>query len=147
MRTTVYIAAPYGDATPEGRARNTARAVWLATVAHRMGFAPVCVYPLIELGVFGDDSDPEARASGLASAVALAASCQAIWAVAADYTGQRINLTLAPRFTAGVDAEVEAWSSAHQDWPVHYGMSWPQWRAYAEKWADMARMEVPPWPG
>jgi len=108
MRTTVYIAAPYGDPTPEGRARNTARARWLATVAHRMGLAPVYVHDSIELGVFGDDTDPKSRAVGLDSACSLAARCDVIWSVDADYSGIRIDRTLAPRFTAGVNAELEA---------------------------------------
>lgn len=136
MRTTVYIAAPHGDPTPEGRARNAARARWLATVAHRMGLAPMYVHDAIELGVFGDDTDPEARAAGLASAVALAASCQVIWAAIA-----------VGRMTDGVQREIDAWQDAHPGMSPAKGMSWPQWRAYAARWAKLARMDVPSWPG
>jgi len=135
MRTTVYIAAPYGDPSPEGRARNAARARWLATVAHRMGLAPMYVHDAIELGVFGDDTDPDARAAGLASATALAASCQVIWS-AVDGA-----------MTDGVRREVDAWIIAHPGMAPAKVMDWHQWRNYAARWAKLARMEVPPWPG
>jgi len=143
MRKTVYIAAQYGAATAEERARNAARARWLATVAHRMGLAPVYVHDAIEVGVFGDDADPKARNAGLASATAIAASCLLFWAADADYAGQRINLTLAPRFSAGVNAELEAWEAAHpKGRPVAY--NWTRWRDYA---AFSLREDCPPWPG
>ena len=143
MRKTVYIAAQYGAATAEDRARNAARARWLATVAHRMGLAPVYVHDAIEVGVFGDDTDPEARSAGLASATAIAASCLLFWAADADYAGQRINLTLAPRFSAGVNAELEAWEAAHpKGRPITY--NWTVWQKYA---AFNLREDCPPWPG
>jgi hypothetical protein len=133
MRTTVYIAAPYGDPTPEGRARNAARARWLATVAHRMGLAPVYVHDAIEVGVFGDDADPEARAMGLEAACTLAASCERLW-VARD----------GDDMSAGVLAEWEAWHTAHRCTTIGREWTWEQWRDQAG-W-DLGD-RCPPWPG
>ena len=67
-----YIAAPCGAPTPEGRAENARRAVALAALAAAWGRAPICVHPLIEAGVFGDDNDPNDRARGLACCMAQA---------------------------------------------------------------------------
>lgn len=71
----VYIAAPYA-ALPDSlrprkeRRANTYRAAMLAQLATRLGWSPICVHPLIEAGVFGDDSNPVDRARGIAAVVA-----------------------------------------------------------------------------
>lgn len=102
MSTLVYIAAPYGAPTPEGRAENTRRAVALAALAAAWGRAPICVHPLIEAGVFGDDDNPADRARGLACMAQVEAVAKAdgeMWVLLRDDG----------LMSRGCLAEVEAW--------------------------------------
>ena len=61
----VYIAAPYSHPEPVGRALNVERARLLARLAVLEGLSPVLAHPLIDVGVFGDDANPQHRAFGL----------------------------------------------------------------------------------
>ena len=84
-----YIACPYSDPSPTIRARHVDRAVLLARLAMACGLAPVEVHTSIAAGVYGDDSDPEQRARGMAATAAicrgvLATPGAVLWALLRD---------------------------------------------------------------
>lgn len=65
IRAVVAILAPFGGPTAEDRAKNTLRALSLARLAMRKGFAPVVVHDDIFLGVLGSDDNPDERTAGI----------------------------------------------------------------------------------
>ena len=83
-RRTVYVAAPLSAPTARERAHNVLRASALVSMLHREGRAPICVHRLVDAGDYGDDADPEARATGLETAVALAAGCDDLFVLLRD---------------------------------------------------------------
>lgn len=86
-----YVASPYADPSPMIRAWHVSRAVLLSRLAMACGLAPVEVHTGIAAGVYGDDSDPEQRARGMAATRQIAALVMSgggkMWALLhADYS-------------------------------------------------------------
>lgn len=130
-RRTVYVAAPYDAPDARHRAHNVLRASALVSMLHREGRAPICVHSLVEAGAYGDDADPEARAKGLETAVALAVACLDLFALERDDRSR----------SAGVEAEVSAWLRALP--PAQPPAGTTQGEFTSHRWADLrARMEA-----
>lgn len=115
-----YVAAPYSDAYPTIRAWHVSRAVLLARLAMACGYAPVEVHTSIAAGVYGDDSDPEQRARGMAATAAicrgvLATPGAVLWALTND------DGSMSP----GVEAEV---AIGHSVWRGRSWYTWAEWR-------------------
>ena len=84
-----YLAAPFSDPSETIRAWHVARARLLARLALACGLAPVVVHGEIEAGTYGDDSDPEQRALGMAVSAAICRGVLAtpeavLWALLRD---------------------------------------------------------------
>lgn len=116
-----YIAAPFSDSSETIRSWHVARARLLARLALATGYAPICVHGEIEAGTYGDDSDPEQRARGMAASAAicrgvLATPGAVLWALTND------DGTM----SAGVKAEVAIGHSGRR------GRSWYTWAEWRE---------------
>ena len=122
-----YIAAPCGDPSPTIRAWHVARARLLARLALATGHAPVCVHGEIEAGTYGDDSDPEQRARGMAASAAicrgvLATRGAVLWALTRD-DGM---------FSDGTRAE---WMIAEGLQSAPRVGAWNSWRGWVDEYA------------
>ena len=129
----VYVAAPYGDPSPTIRAWHVARARLLARLALATGYAPIVVHGEISACTYGDDSDPEQRARGMAASAAicrgvLSTPGAVLWALLRDDQSM----------SDGTRAEWEIADAARVDrtaWP------WSRWRHKASKHARHLLLE------
>ena len=115
-----YIAAPLNDASPTIVAWHVTRARLLARLAMACNLAPFEPHSSIAAGVYGDDSDPEQRARGMAASTAicrgvLSTPGSVLWALLRDDK----------RMSDGVSAE---WSIALCAGRPACGLSWAMWR-------------------
>lgn len=105
--TAVYIAAPFSAHTQELRESNVMAAILLSKLAVRDGLTPVCVHPLILLGVFGDDGTPAERAAGQAHSLRLLNMVR-------HYGGKLWVLEAEPgKVSDGVQLEINEWRRRH----------------------------------
>lgn len=122
----VYVAAPLGAPTAALRAWHRERATLLCALAFAMGLVPVCVHPYAETAM-GSDADPDARARGLAYALAaveaVAKAGGALWVL------RREDGTL----SAGCQEESSRWlvlNARRCGGRRPYSDDWGPWGAY-----------------
>jgi len=129
-----YIAAPYGDPSPTIRAWHVSRARLLARLALACGYAPIVVHGEIEAGTYGDDSDPEQRARGMAASAAicrgvLATPGAVLWALLRD-DGERSEGVAAEMRLAvdgGAGMLLDTWKAWRLRVAVHAPQLLPEW--------------------
>ena len=123
-----YVAAPFSDASLTIRAWHVSRAVLLARLAMACGYAPVEVHTSIAAGVYGDDSDPEQRARGMA---ATAAICRGVLAT----PGAVLWALLRDDGTAstGTAGERDLARATGREWQT---ATWSAWQMLAERVAS-----------
>ena len=104
--TPIYIAAPYAPRPGLTTTENITRAHALARHAMRLGYAPVVIHGAVQVGVFGNDDDPEERARGIEAACAIAA--------AIGRAGGELWLLVLPEggLSSGCEREARAFESA-----------------------------------
>ena len=104
--TPIYIAAPYAPRPGLTTTENITRAHALARHAMRLGYAPVVIHGAVQVGVFGNDDDPEERARGIEAACAIAA--------AIGRAGGELWLLVLPEggLSSGCEREAEAYLRA-----------------------------------
>jgi len=132
-RPILYVAAPYGDPSPTIRAWHTARAALLGKLAFACGYNPIVPHLQIAAGVYGDDSDPEQRAAGMAATLdvcrAVVAGGGAVWALTRD-DGM---------FSDGTRAE---WMIAEGLQSAPRVGAWNTWRGWTDEYAPYL---IPEW--
>ena len=147
-----YIAAPFSDSSETIRSWHVARARLLARLALATGYAPICVHGEIEAGTYGDDSDPEQRARGMAASAAicrgvLATPGAVLWALLRD-NGERSEGVAAEMRIAvdgGAGLLMDTWKAWRLRVHVHAPHLLPEWDRLAARpdavgeWRDDSR--------
>jgi len=117
-RPLLYVAGPYSDPSETIRAWHTDRAALLGKLALACGYAPIVVHTSIAAGVYGDDSDADQRAAGMASTLAICAAVVAdvgpVWALLRD------DRTMS-------DGTAAEWAMMRGP-ADHQAMEWSEWR-------------------
>lgn len=131
-----YIAGPFNEPSETIRAWHVSRARLLARLALATGYAPIVVHGEIEAGTYGDDSDPEQRARGMAASAAICRGVLStpeavLWALLRD-DGSMSAGTLA-EWALASDGTQTTWNGWRRHAAKHAPDMLPEWDRLAAR--------------
>lgn len=135
-----YIAGPYNDTSETIRAWHVDRARLLARLALACGYAPIEPHSSIAAGVYGDDSDPEQRARGMAATAAicrgvLATPGAVLWALLRNdgELSEGVAAEMRIAVDGGAGLLLDMWKAWRMRVHVHAPHLLPEWDGMATR--------------